>query len=129
MQIIVLLGRILFSAIFILSSVNHFKAATIQYAASAGVPYANILVPLSGIIALLGGLSILLGYKAKLGALLIIIFLVPVTLMIHKFWGIEDPAAAMNQMINFMKNTSMLGGALIIAYFGAGPLSFDSRKS
>lgn len=118
-----LLGRILYSAIFVLSGPNHFKAATIGYAAAQGVPLASIAVPLSGIIALLGGLSIALGYRAKLGAWLIVLFLVPVTLMLHRFWGVSDPQVAGMQLAMFMKNVSLLGTALIIARLGSGPLS------
>ena len=118
-----LLGRILYSVIFILSGPNHFKAQTIGYAAAQGVPLASILVPLSGIVALLGGLSIALGYRAKLGAWLIVLFLVPVTLMLHRFWGVSDPQVAQLQLGMFMKNVSMLGAALMIARVGSGPLS------
>jgi putative oxidoreductase len=78
---------------------------------------------LSGIIALLGGLSIALGYRARLGAWLLVLFLVPVTLMLHRFWGLSDPQAAGLQLAMFMKNVSMLGAALIIARVGSGPLS------
>jgi putative oxidoreductase len=123
MKFVTLLGRIFYSAIFILAAPGHFQAGHIQYAAQMGVPMPNILVPLSGVIALLGGLSILLGFKAKCGAWLIVIFLVPITLMMHKFWGLPDPQMAMMQQAMFMKNVSMLGGALIIAHFGSGPLS------
>ena len=87
MVILVLLGRLFFSVIFIFSGFFHFTQTSIQMAASQGVPYAFILVPLSGILAILGGLSILLGYKARWGASAIIIFLVPVTLFMHElFW-------------------------------------------
>ena len=127
MKYIVLVGRILYSSIFLMSAPGHFKAGTIAYAAGQGVPLASIAVPLSGVIALLGGLSILLGFKAKYGAWLIVLFLVPVTLMIHKFWGISDAMMAMNQQVNFMKNLSMLGAALMIAHFGSGPLSLDKK--
>ena len=88
---------------------------------------ASIAVPVSGLIALLGGLSILLGYRAKIGAWLIVLFLVGVTPMLHKFWGISDPMVAQMQMVNFMKNVSMLGGALLITQFGSGPWSLDAR--
>jgi putative oxidoreductase len=88
-----------------------------------------VAVPLSGLIALAGGLSILLGYRAKIGAWLIVLFLVPVTLMLHKFWGISDPTIAQMQMVMFMKNVSMLGGALLISQFGASRFSLDARRS
>jgi putative oxidoreductase len=126
---VVVLGRLLFALIFLMSSFNHFSRQTIAYASSQGVPLASLAVPLSGIIALLGSLSILLGYRAKFGAWLIVLFLVPVSFSIHKFWGIADPATAQMQMIHFMKNMSMLGGALLISQFGSGPLSLDARRS
>ena len=118
-----LLGRVLYSAIFILASFGHFTAKTINFAASQGVLFANILVPCSGLLALVGGLSILLGYKARYGAWLLVLFLVPVTYMMHKFWIISNPMMHDMQQAMFMKNVSMLGAALIIAHFGSGPLS------
>jgi putative oxidoreductase len=87
------------------------------------------LVPLSGIFALAGGLSILLGYRAKVGAWLIALFLIPVTLTMHKFWAVHDPMMAQLQMVMFMKNVAMLGSALLISQFGAGPLSLDAGRS
>ena len=128
MKYLVLLGRILYAAIFIMAAPGHFAAGTIGYAASQGVPMASIAVPMSGLIALAGGLSILLGYRAKWGAWLIVLFLAPVTVMMHNFWAMTDPNMAQIQQIMFMKNLSMLGAALMIAHFGSGPLSLDDRK-
>jgi putative oxidoreductase len=124
---VVLLGRFLFSIIFVMSAFNLFSKQTIAYAASKGVPLASLAVPIAGVIAVAGGLSILLGYRAKLGAWLIVLFLVPVTLMMHKFWSVSDPMAAQIEMIMFMKNMSMLGGALLISQLGSGPFSLDAR--
>jgi putative oxidoreductase len=126
---LVLAGRILFAAIFVLTVFSHFSGQAIDHAASQGVPAANVLVPLSGILATLGGLSVALGYRARIGAWLIVLFLVPVTLMMHRFWGVPDPRMAQLQQAMFMKNVSMLGAALLVAYFGAGPLSLDARQS
>jgi putative oxidoreductase len=126
---VVALGRLLFAVIFVMAGANHFNKQTIGYAASQGVPLASIAVPLSGVLAIVGGLSILLGYRATLGAWLIVLFLIPVTLMMHKFWTVSDPMMAQIQMVMFMKNVSMLGGALLISHFGAGPFSLDARRS
>jgi putative oxidoreductase len=126
---VVVLGRFFFALIFLMAGANHFNRQTIGYAASQSVPLASIAVPLSGVLAIAGGLSILLGYRAKLGAWLIALFLVPVTFMMHKFWLVQDPMMAQIQMILFMKNIAMLGGALLISQFGAGPLSLDARRS
>lgn len=123
---VVLLGRILFAFIFVFSARNHFTPMGIGYAAAQGVPMPNILVPLSGLLAIIGGLSVATGFKARWGAWLLVLFLVPVTFMMHHFWDLADPMAQQMQMINFMKNIAMLGGALLITYFGAGPLSIDA---
>jgi putative oxidoreductase len=125
--IIVFLGRLLFALIFIMSGPRHFMSQTIAYAAAQGVPMASIAVPLSGLLAILGGLSILLGYRARIGAWLIALFLIGVTPMLHKFWGVTDPMMHQMQFIMFMKNVSMLGGALLISQLGSGPWSLDSR--
>jgi len=111
-----------------MTAVNHFSGKAIGYAASQNVPIASVLVPASGIIATLGGLSILLGYKARLGAWLIVLFLIPVRFMMHNFWTITDPMMRQMQMAMFLKNISMLGAALLITYFGSGPLSIDTKN-
>ncbi|HEY4107274.1 MAG TPA: DoxX family protein [Polyangiaceae bacterium] len=121
------LGRLLFAAIFLMSTPGHFSQAGIAHAASAGLPMANVLVPIAGVLALLGALSLLLGYHARIGALLLAIFLVPVTLIMHKFWGVADPMHAQMQQVNFMKNVALIGATLVFMYFGAGPVSFDER--
>jgi len=125
---VVFLGRALFGLIFLMAGPNHFATQTIAYASSQGVPLASVTVPLSGLIAFLGGLSILLGYRAKVGASLIVIFLIGVTPMMHKFWAISDPMMHQMQMIMFMKNLSMLGAALLITQLGSGPWSLDNRS-
>ena len=122
------LARLLFVLMFLLSGPRHFLAGTIQYAASQGVPLASLAVPFTGVLALAGGLSILLGFRARIGSLLIAIFLLLVTPLMHKFWGVADPMAAQMQLIMFFKNLSMLGGALLIAYFGSGPYSLDGGR-
>lgn len=128
MKTLVPIGRVLYSAIFVMSSLKHFGPEMKQYAAGHGVPMASFLVPVAGLLILLGGFSILLGYKARIGAWLIILFLIPVTLVMHNFWAISDPQQAQMQMIMFMKNVSMLGAAFLIAYFGSGPFSVDRHE-
>ncbi|HZW79454.1 MAG TPA: DoxX family protein [Candidatus Deferrimicrobiaceae bacterium] len=125
---IVLLGRLLFVLIFLMAGPRHFLSATAAYAASQGVPLASIAVPISGVLAIAGALSILLGYRARLGAWLIVLFLLGVTPMMHNFWAVSDPMMHQMQLIMFMKNLSMMGGALIISQLGSGPWSLDSRR-
>lgn len=126
--LIIFLGRLLFAFIFLLSAPRLFSAQSASFAAQHGLPAASFLVPAAGILAGLGGLSILIGYRARFGAWAIVIFLVVVTPVMHNFWSAADPAAAQAQLTNFLKNLAMLGGALLITQFGAGPWSLDARR-
>jgi putative oxidoreductase len=127
--LLVPVGRALFAAIFVEAGLSHFNPGTIGYARAAGVPLASFLVPASGILASLGGLSVLVGWHARLGALAIIAFLIPVTLTMHAFWAATDAMTAGLQFAMFMKNLGLLGGALLITHFGAGPYSLDARAA
>ncbi|ABW25301.1 DoxX [Acaryochloris marina MBIC11017] len=69
---------------------------------------------------LVGGLSLVMGYKVKLGALLLILFLIPATLVFHNFIG--DPS----QVNAFLKNVGLIGGLLMVIYTGAGSISIDA---
>ena len=121
------IGRVVFSLIFLISVPNDFKQQTIDYAASAGVPLAHVAVPLAGLLALVGGLSVALGFHARMGAIALLVFLVPVTLFMHRFWGVSDPQQAQLQQVNFMKNLALMGGALFFVYAGSGAYSLDAR--
>jgi putative oxidoreductase len=125
MTIVVLLGRILFSTLFLMSGISHFtqRAGMVAYAKSSGAPAPEVTVPLTGLMLLLGGLSVLLGVYPRIGAWLLVLFLIPTAFYIHRFWGIEDAMMAANQRAHFMKNLALAGAALLIAYFGTGPLS------
>jgi putative oxidoreductase len=128
MRYLVLAGRILFSLIFITAAPRHFSTEGIQHAAQLGVPFASLLVPISGVMALAGGLSVACGYKARWGAWTLVAFLLPVTLMMHAFWTLRDPVQVHIQQAMFAKNLSMLGAVLLIAYFGSGPWSADGSQ-
>lgn len=128
LRYVVPLGRLFFALIFLNSLVGHFSPEVIAYSAQMGLPMATLLVPLSGVVAFAGGLSIALGYRARLGAWLLVAFLVPVTLTMHAFWTVTDPMARQIDQVMFFKNVSMLGAALMIAYLGAGPVSLDARN-
>lgn len=128
MRVLVPLGRVLFAIIFMRAAFAHFASGTIDAAAAHGVPVATLVVPLSGILAGVGGLLIALGFHARLGALMVVAFLVPVTLVMHRFWDLADPQLAAMQEAMFWKNTSMLGAALLILYWGAGPFGLDRPR-
>ena len=121
------IGRVLFSLIFILSAPHLFGHGAVAAARSAGVPLAQFAVPLAGIIALVGGLMVMVGFYARIGAILLFVFLVPVTLFMHRFWGAGDAQMHQMQMTNFIKNLSLIGATLFFMYAGPGPVSFDAR--
>ena len=124
-----LLGRILITAVFFVSVPAHFGPADLGYAVAAGVPLAKFVVPATGLLALIGSISVLLGYKAKLGAWLLVLFLVPVTLTMHQFWGAKSAMMAQLQMGMFIRNLAIVGGALMISQFGPGPWSLDALRN
>ena len=127
MRYLVLLARALFSITFVMAPTVHFSHVGIAYATAHGLPIPWLLVPLSGAIACAGGVSVLLGFHAKVGGWLLVLFLVPVTFIMHNFWAIPDHMMMQVQRAFFLKNLALLGTALLIAYFGAGPLSLDRR--
>jgi putative oxidoreductase len=123
MDLIFLLGRILFAALFINSGVfGHLGAGGRQaqkYAKSAGAPSPELLVPLSGIAIILAGVMLILGLFGDLATLIILGFLIPTTAIMHAFWKFDDPQERQMQMVHFMKNVSLIGAALIIFWLFA----------
>lgn len=116
MDVVILIGRILFVALFLNSAVGHFTQTTSMagYAQSRGVPAPKLATLVGGVLLLLGGLSVLLGIWPDLGALLLVIFLVPTALMMHPFWRESDQQSRMTEMINFLKDISLAGASLML---------------
>lgn len=123
-----LVGRVCLSAIFLLSGINKIGNwdQTAGYMASKGMPLVPLFLAGAIVFEVAGGLSVLLGYKARVGAALLIVFLIPATLIFHNFWALEGQEQQL-QMIMFLKNVAILGGLLLVVGFGAGPMSLDSR--
>lgn len=118
-----LIGRILLSAIFIISGVMKIFnfTQTQQYMAAYGMPVTSFFLACALLIEILGGLSVLSGYKAQWGASVLAVYLIPTTLIFHS--NFADQA----QMIHFMLNLTIIGGLLMVTYFGPGPVSIDER--
>lgn len=71
-------------------------------------------------------MSVLAGYKARLGALALFAFLIPVTLVFHSYWTYPAGEQVL-QRILFMKNLAIMGGLAQVVAFGPGTLSLDAR--
>ncbi len=116
MDVVFLIGRILFGTIFFLTGVAHFaaKERMAGYAKSNGSPSPEVLVPLTGAALILGAVSIALGIFPDVGALVLIVFLSAMTFLMHAFWKIADSEEQQQEMIQFNKNASLLGAAIVL---------------
>ena len=112
-----LVGRAIFGGYFLYNGINHFLQTDqlSGYASSKGVPSANVAVRASGAMMIVGGLSLLTAYKPELGSAAIAAFLAGVTPSMHRFWSEQNPQQRQAEMINFMKNVALLGGAMLAA--------------
>jgi putative oxidoreductase len=125
-----LVGRILLALLFIISGYGKITgyAGTAGFMASKGLPMVGLLLPLTILVELGGGLLIALGWKARWAAAVTFLFLIPVTLVFHNPAGL-DAAQAQQQMINLLKNLSIMGGMLGLFAFGPGGFSFDAKTN
>jgi len=120
-----LAARVLLSALFLMSGINKIlnPADTQQYMASYGMPLTGLFLMGAIALELAGGLSVLLGYKARWGAIALIIFLIPATLIFHTNF------ADQMQTIQFMKNLAILGGLLMIVQSGSGDIAIKRDRA
>jgi putative oxidoreductase len=110
MDVILLIGRILFASIFIvLGSTVHLLnwRDGVAYARAKNVPAPELLVPASGLMAVSGGLLLVIGLWADLGALLLAAFVFPVAVGMHAFWKVEDPMERLQEQVHFMKDVAL----------------------
>ena len=128
------LARLMIAAIFLMSAVGNkipnFNGV-VEAMTQQGVPQPKIL--LGGAIAflILGSLSIVLGYRARLGAFLLLVFLGAATYYFHDFWTVpaEDADRKRDEMIDFMKNLSLMGTMVFLIANGSGPWSLSGRPA
>jgi len=120
MNAVMLVGRILFAFMFVASGLNHLTKAEAMagYAAYKKVPAPKLANLLSGVLMVLGGLSIILGVYADLGAVVLAVLLVAMAVKMHDFWNAQGEAKQ-PEMIGFLKNISMAGGALFLFAYAA----------
>ena len=122
-----LLARAAIAAIFIVSGASKLAdvAGTASHMATAGIPYAETLAMFVGTAEILGAVSLIFGALTRAGALGLLIFLIPTTLIFHNFWAFEG-AEQRTQLINFLKNLGLAGGLGLLISYGPGRYSVDS---
>ncbi|MGD1931895.1 MAG: DoxX family protein [Leptolyngbyaceae cyanobacterium] len=120
-----LLARTAIAVIFLHSSIGKISdfAGLQQQIAGAGLPLAALVAIFTVAFQLLGSLSLIVGFKARIGAGLLLAFLIPATLVFHN--PIVDPT----QMTQFLKNLAIIGGLLMVVTYGSGPVSLDRPTS
>jgi uncharacterized membrane protein YphA (DoxX/SURF4 family) len=126
-----LAGRVLFAPLYIGAGVNkimHWSDTAAKMEAQDMPMVGSVTLPGAIAILVLGGLSVLLGFKARIGAIALIVFLVLATLVFHDFWNVEDVQAAVTEQIQFMKNLGLIGGMCFLLAFGSGKWSLDERR-
>lgn len=116
MDVVALIGRILFVILFANSAYSHLTQAEAMsgYAASKGVPQAKLATLASGALMALGSLMVLLGIWMDLGALLLVVFLIPTAVLMHPFWKETDAQSKQGERIQFQKDLALAGAALLI---------------
>ncbi len=119
-----LVSRVLLAAIFLVSGVEKIFAfgATMSVMAARGMHMAGMFLVLAILVEIAGGASVLLGYFPRLGALVLALYLVAVTLVFHRDLG--DP----NQAAHFAKNIAIIGGLVAIVSVGGGAFSVGTRR-
>jgi uncharacterized membrane protein YphA (DoxX/SURF4 family) len=115
-----LLGRALFALVVGYLALGNLLdlEASVGYARSKGAPLASLTVPLGSLGLVAGSLAVLLGVYPGLGALAVVVFLVPITLVMHDFWTMEGQDRQ-NEQIHFLKNVGLLGIALVFLALSA----------
>lgn len=123
-----LIARILLALVFLVSGVRSLGAVagTAGYLARLGVPMPDIMAWVVIIVEILGAIMLIVGWKTRLAAWVLVAFVVVATLLAHRFWA-GDPAQYVNQLNHFLKNLAMIGGLLLVAVHGPGRLALDRR--
>jgi len=122
-----LVGRILFSLIFLMFGMGHLTDPQMMIdngMVPGFLPFPTFVVILTGVAIIAGGLSVLLGYKIKLGSLILFVFLLATTLLVWSGGFFEGDQMATTM---FLKDLGLAGAALYIYHFGAGPFSLDAK--
>ena len=124
-----MLARLLFASLFLISGVTHFTNIPYYTALMPpDVPFSLFLILVSGLVELAGALMIIFNWRPRLGGWLILLFLIPVTIVVHGygvFTAVEE-ADRLNQQAHFLKGIALMGAALLITQTG-GSVRIEPR--
>ncbi|MGB8064146.1 MAG: DoxX family protein [Candidatus Sulfotelmatobacter sp.] len=122
------LGRLLLSLIFLFGGLSKLRTwkQTAGYMASKRMSWVPLFLIGAIVLEVGGGISVFLGWETRIGAAALVLFLIPAALIFHNFWANEGMERQI-QMAMFLKNISIMGGLLLLVYFGPGPMSIDGH--
>lgn len=125
-----LIARIFLVLIFVVAGAGKLAGfqGTVAMMASMGLPSPSLLLSGALVLEIAGAILVLLGWKTRLGVILLIVFLIPVTLIFHDFWA-TPPEDQREQVNQFLKNLSLIGGLVLLYISGPGPVSLDHRRA
>ena len=119
-----LAARLLFTSLFLLSGITHFTNTPYHVSLMHdGVPFREFLAWISGVVELAGALMILFNWRPRLGGWLLVVFLVPVTFVVHGYEMLHAQTEVMRalQQAHFFKGFALIGAALLITQLGVTP--------
>lgn len=129
MNVVLFIGRVLFALIFLNSGIMHLTKvkALSGYAAYKKVPAPTLMTVVSGLMLLVAAVAFILGFYVDLASLLLVVFLVPTSLLMHNFWTLTDEQAKAADSAAFFKNIALAGASLMffaMVYKHNGTLPF-----
>ncbi|MGB0036571.1 MAG: DoxX family protein [Candidatus Acidiferrales bacterium] len=129
-SVIMLMGRVLLCSIFLISGVTKIGSfsSLIPYLDAKGLPFPAIALGGAMAVEIFGGLAILAGFRARIAAWLLFLFVIVSSLIFHSFWAMQGVQREVSTIM-FLKNLAIMGGLLILAANGAGGYSLDARRS
>ena len=125
--IVPLVGRILIGLIFLVAGVRKVIgfAGAVAYLTKLGFPAPEVMAVIAIIIEIVGSILLIVGWRTRWAAWLLVLFVVVAAFAAHRFWEISDAGQFYNQMNHFLKNVAIVGGLLYVATFGPGSASVD----
>lgn len=111
-----LVGRLVVGGFYLYAGIDNLLhlGEKVGYTAYKGAPFPLLAVIIASILLIVGGASILTGWRAAIGVAAVILFLAPVTLLLHNFWVITEPQMQMIEMHAFLSNVALMGSALLL---------------
>ena len=127
---VVVIARVLLGLMFLLAGLSKFGnlQGAAGYIASGGLPMGYVLAIATALLEVLGSVTLIVGFHARIAALLLAVFTIAASLLFHKFWAVPAEQQMVQQLM-FLKNLAAAGGLLFVFSFGAGPASLDARRA